>query len=839
MKDISMKKKDSTNKPAAVSPEKREDTEITVGLHISDSESTGLLVWILRTAICLCGITGSAMSFVSVIFPKEDFRPFLLTALIFCITATVASLMKKFGWMIIGAEYIAFAAIFFRLRETVVVGFLRTANVYLSLVRVKYKDMDYYDLSYFDGDMEQAVRLFLFAAVILISITVTASVIYRTSFACVFLVTFPPAELMLYYGLVPRYIWMGILICCWAGAAAAEFAEFPVSGPANVLPVYRKISSQSAAAAALIFLICFCGAAFFAELSGYERPDEFDDFKNSFSRYMKNFTFVKFVNDLKGLGSSGDKVSGATCQGKLGRQDTIDFTNETVMTVRLPKTAGSVYLKSFTGINYTGNSWLEENAEQKKKLDSTASRFTVESMTCDDQEGCFWRDYSRAIGGHSLPERDIRITKSNDNDKLEYIPYSKVPGQSGDAFSTKEYIVSVYELNYAAKLNAARMFLGMETEPDDISAKFAHDELLCRDLAYSQCLGLPDDFSAGAMIYGTSPREDTLSEAEWIRDWLDLNCDYDLSAGKLPFGEDFVDYFLLRTRRGSCTHFASTAALLCRYRGIPARYCEGYIIKPEDFPADAEYGEMTEVEVTDLRSHAWIEIYIDGMGWLPYEMTPGYGGTSQDEEEETSATTTVTETETTTETTAETDVTVSETVTEPAETSVTTSVPAAETDMTGVTDDTEIAPPTEKHPLNLTPIYVILIIGAVCGSVYLRYRIITTERKRIYDTGSANEKAVLACRVFMKICAYKGIHKESAESYEEFISRLGKEVPYLTEEQASAVINAGLSAEFGRGEISAEEAVTAVNVSEKFASRTYRGLNSAGRFVFRVVFCLH
>ena len=29
----------------------------------------------------------------------------------------------------------------------------------------------------------------------------------------------------------------------------------------------------------------------------------------------------------------------------------------------------------------------------------------------------------------------------------------------------------------------------------------------------------------------------------------------------------------------------------------------------------------------DSDAHAWVEVYIDGCGWYPVEMTPGYSGT--------------------------------------------------------------------------------------------------------------------------------------------------------------------------------------------------------------------
>lgn len=87
-------------------------------------------------------------------------------------------------------------------------------------------------------------------------------------------------------------------------------------------------------------------------------------------------------------------------------------------------------------------------------------------------------------------------------------------------------------------------------------------------------------------------------------------------------GSDFVQSFI-EAKRGCDMHFATLAALLFRYYGIPARYVEGYLITPANIAGAA--GE-TEVNVPASANHAWTEIYIDGFGWIPFEATPDYSG---------------------------------------------------------------------------------------------------------------------------------------------------------------------------------------------------------------------
>lgn len=92
---------------------------------------------------------------------------------------------------------------------------------------------------------------------------------------------------------------------------------------------------------------------------------------------------------------------------------------------------------------------------------------------------------------------------------------------------------------------------------------------------------------------------------------------YNMHADQYPANVDVVVYFLTEAKEGICQHFASAATLLYRCFGIPARYTVGFATEVRN--------NQTSV-VTDIDAHAWVEIYVDGVGWIPIEVTPG-GGT--------------------------------------------------------------------------------------------------------------------------------------------------------------------------------------------------------------------
>lgn len=108
------------------------------------------------------------------------------------------------------------------------------------------------------------------------------------------------------------------------------------------------------------------------------------------------------------------------------------------------------------------------------------------------------------------------------------------------------------------------------------------------------------------------------STIDLIREGLAQTTHYDRNTPAPPAGRDYVDWFLNESGQGYCMHYATAATLLLRTAGIPARYVSGYV-------AYTPY-RMARTEVTDHAAHAWVEVYVDGVGWFPLEFTPGFQG---------------------------------------------------------------------------------------------------------------------------------------------------------------------------------------------------------------------
>ena len=102
--------------------------------------------------------------------------------------------------------------------------------------------------------------------------------------------------------------------------------------------------------------------------------------------------------------------------------------------------------------------------------------------------------------------------------------------------------------------------------------------------------------------------------ASFIKSSAKYNLQYDT---EMDNADNMVIAFLSEYKEGVCRHYASAATLLFRTLGIPARYTIGFAGAVE---------ANTETTVTAENYHAWVEVYVNGIGWINVEVTPGGSG---------------------------------------------------------------------------------------------------------------------------------------------------------------------------------------------------------------------
>ncbi|MBR3308089.1 MAG: transglutaminase domain-containing protein [Lachnospiraceae bacterium] len=141
-----------------------------------------------------------------------------------------------------------------------------------------------------------------------------------------------------------------------------------------------------------------------------------------------------------------------------------------------------------------------------------------------------------------------------------------------------------------------------------------------KDMLYTTYLTDPE-ISAEVRAYADSLTEGAETDYERLKsiEAALASMNYNDSPGKLPQSiknsSDYLDSFLMDKKEGYCSHYATTFVLLARAYGIPARYVQGF---------RAPMGKALKNEARSYMAHAWPEAYIEGVGWIIFEPTPGY-----------------------------------------------------------------------------------------------------------------------------------------------------------------------------------------------------------------------
>ena len=235
-------------------------------------------------------------------------------------------------------------------------------------------------------------------------------------------------------------------------------------------------------------------------------------------------------------------------------------------------------------ISYNGTIELRIKTEQPLGARKLFLRGFIGTTYDSNEWGGFWikRDKNQGLG--DIFEWNTAIEVENVYDKGRYMPYSVNEDQYEELIGSPAGLVS------------GDKFLGGK---------------------WSDTLNMDLD------LYRRIDREiiqekkvKTVKQAiNIVKDYFGNGFQYSLTPGKLKYGVNEVEKFMFRTKTGYCTHFATSAAMIFRAMGIPARLAEGYMVSGDKIIPDEV------VDVCDYNAHAWVEIYIEDEGWMPLDVT--------------------------------------------------------------------------------------------------------------------------------------------------------------------------------------------------------------------------
>ena len=290
-------------------------------------------------------------------------------------------------------------------------------------------------------------------------------------------------------------------------------------------------------------------------------------------------------------------------------------------------TAQTLYLRGFVGDSYENGVWSAldaETAAEEKDLFywlhqsgfypqsqlATAARlmgnYQSGSVSVQNLAGCSLYRYEPCT---VLPER-AGLTKNKIQPST--LETNGLRGERGYSYETVS----------DAQTLLPELLDFLQNDTSDGVKSYLQMESAYREFVYSYALTVPAEFRAqlGAVLdqccasYG--PANSLTKEQAQTAALAFLESCFD--------GNGDIALPLADTADGTTYQYATVAALALRYYGIPARYVEGYTVK-------AAENEPTNVDAS--AAGAWVEVYQDGIGWLPLALTPGLEDLSAEQTE--------------------------------------------------------------------------------------------------------------------------------------------------------------------------------------------------------------
>lgn len=464
-----------------------------------------------------------------------------------------------------------------------------------------------------------------------------------------------------------------------------------------------------------------------------------------------------------------------------------------IVTSQQPKDA--VYLKNYTGGYYNNGRW---NTVNENSFFSNMQEGNYYSMVCNNPY---------YILQFILDESDVMDINVHSYKSL--MTGTCVPVLSQETGSENGY--TTYQgYNLSDFLSVL----------DTVSAG-GFDDLLGEYGAYAEStyMYVPEDKIPRIVeLCNTSGvrRGNYTAATNFIISTLNEMTTYTTSPGNAPSGVDIAEYFLFDSGKGFCQQYATTAALMYRLLGLPSRYVTGYMVTPSDFHKNSD-GTYTAI-ATDEKAHAWVEVYVDGTGWIPTEVT-----FSRDEIDQ-GGSTAVDDNNPTEEPTSE------EATTEPTENTTEPSdltEPTTEPNNTNSSDNNNSMSELLIQALKIVVTAVITVVVIIAVILFFKWR-----RKGKLDSLRRMKPNILLVKM-VDMLHLGGYLKEYKGTESDFPEKLSELVEELSVSDIAYFVNLANKAAFGNKPIEKEEKRTAYNHYVRSAEFVFGKLNFIKKIYFK------
>ena len=485
-----------------------------------------------------------------------------------------------------------------------------------------------------------SATLLALAAALPLSLLLGLAILRARSFWFTFWVTLPFPLAPICISVTPAWLPLMALVLVW-----------------SVLGLTSLVGRRDRKGSARLTLLALPAAALLLALltiampqDRYQRPGWADNALDNFTNWAARQNFALFDGGGPfGLFGGGGGLANADGEVDLSHAGPLRFSGRTVLKVETDL-RGRIYLRGFSGAVYDGGSWAPLDQEiYDQGLQWEEYEPSLSSVYRPSLNGYQPMNFPALADRETFPAKDyakITVRNVGADPGYVYTPYhilSQPKELAGAAFVNDAYIArmedvwthTLYIQPGCDPLSGAE--LPEEAEgPENNYSYFVYENYLDVPEESWEALDRAVQEISAEMMSGRTEipayqRYLALAQSTSVPTWgqvrllmadvvaayLNETAEYNPDTPVTPEGEDFVSYFLTESHEGYCMHFASAATLMLRYLGVPARYVAGYVA---DVPSSGK------VDVPDSAAHAWVEIYLDGYGWEPIEVTPAYEG---------------------------------------------------------------------------------------------------------------------------------------------------------------------------------------------------------------------
>lgn len=435
--------------------------------------------------------------------------------------------------------------------------------------------------------------------------------------------TLPPLLPGLLADFYPSWPAFLTLAACWCAMLLTDLCR-------DAVPASRgKLTLLALALAGGVLAVCFC----LTPQEGYTRPQwtytaaqALEDFGN------KRLTFL---DSLEGPFKGRVTYVGAAERADIANAGPLNFTGRTVLKVTADWN-GYAYLRGASLARYEDGVWLPlEDGAYDGYAKDIADRAEEGGEDVYDGSPLFFTSQNNLGRAYT-----VTVENTGASGACVYAPYQLTEqdwAAAGvlpveDSYLAHEKGLWSHTLSFTplpmywelASAAGPEVYLAMDSyranvlehykEVPEEFERFVNEEWEDAAVLEELCGYIPAANAYSSVWPESTPADNPVHCAMLLAGYL-RTYQYDPYAPAAPAGVDPVQYFLQDSQRGYCMHFASAATLLLRMMGIPARYVSGFTTALVD-------GKT--VEVPDYAAHAWVEVWMENVGWYPVEVTPDH-----------------------------------------------------------------------------------------------------------------------------------------------------------------------------------------------------------------------